>query len=253
MPSGRRGRTSPGARPPAHGREGPADDARPLATTAPARARRGRLEPAARVQLHARRRRAARPRPESARADLRRRQRHRHAPHVRGDRPSCDAWAGLLRGYRLQAGNVVLVAAGPSPAWPAIVLGALKAGLVVAPLAPDVGRRGARPPCGLDPRVARRRGPGRRARDRNGASLAHRHHRDGLPGRDGRPAARPAPGAPTHPTVPREPALVLATSGTAGHRGSCATATPTCGRSGSSGSTGSAPTATTSSVHGGHA
>src|SRR5262245_10998796 len=46
-------------------------------------------------------------------------------------------WAELLRGHRLEPRNVVMVATGKTPVWPAVVLGALKAGLVVSPAEPD--------------------------------------------------------------------------------------------------------------------
>jgi acyl-coenzyme A synthetase/AMP-(fatty) acid ligase len=42
-------------------------------------------------------------------------------------------WAGLLRSYGLVPGDRVLVVVGKRPEWPAIVLGALKAGLVTVP------------------------------------------------------------------------------------------------------------------------
>jgi acyl-coenzyme A synthetase/AMP-(fatty) acid ligase len=123
-------------------------------------------------------------------------------------------WAGLLVGQRLQPGDVVLVATAPSPAWPAIVLGALKAGLVVAPVSADVdaeelSRRTASMRASLlvaDQAVA----PAIEAMQ---ASLM-------------RPIAtvyvdeaanllRDQPlRAPTHPTVPRDAALILASSGT---------------------------------------
>ena len=125
-------------------------------------------------------------------------------------------WAGLLRGHKLEPGDVVLVATGPSPAWPAIVLGALKAGLVVAPLAPDV-----------DAEELSRRAASMRASllvaDRGAAPAIEAMQASLM-----RPIAtlyldeatdllRDQPlRAPTHPTMPRDAAFILASSGTDG-------------------------------------
>jgi acyl-coenzyme A synthetase/AMP-(fatty) acid ligase len=123
-------------------------------------------------------------------------------------------WAGLLRDHRLQPGDVVLVATGPSPAWPAIVLGALKAGLVVAPVAADVdaeelGRRAVSTRASLlvgDSAAA----PAIEAMQASAERPPATFYLD-----DAAPLLRDQPlGAPTHPTVPRDPALILATSGT---------------------------------------
>jgi len=56
-------------------------------------------------------------------------------------------WAGLLRSHGLVPGDRVLVVVGERPEWPAIVLGALKAGLVTVPCsttlrAPELAFRG---------------------------------------------------------------------------------------------------------------
>ena len=55
---------------------------------------------------------------------------HRSYAEIAGD---AARWAALLRERGLQPDDSVLVLVGRSPAWPAVMLGALKAGLVAAP------------------------------------------------------------------------------------------------------------------------
>jgi acyl-coenzyme A synthetase/AMP-(fatty) acid ligase len=125
-------------------------------------------------------------------------------------------WAGLLLGQRLHPGDVVLVATGPSPAWPAIVLGALKAGLVVAPLSADVdaeelSRRTASMRASLvvaDPAVAPAIEAMQASLMRPIATLYVDEAADLLRDQPLRAA--------THPTVPRDAAVILASSGTEG-------------------------------------
>ena len=125
-------------------------------------------------------------------------------------------WTGLLLGHRLQPGDVVLVATGPSPVWPAIVLGALKAGLVVAPVSADVdaeelSRRTASVRASLvvaDPAVAP-------AIEEMQASLMRPIATLYVDDAAGLLRDQPMR-APTHPTVPRDAALILASSGTEG-------------------------------------
>src|SRR5262249_3940210 len=100
--------------------------------------------------------------------------------------------------------------------WPAIVLGALKAGLVVAPLSADVdaeelSRRAASMRASLlvaDPAVA----PAIEAMQASLMRPIPTLYVD-----EAAALLRDQPlRAPTHPTVPRDPALILASSGTIG-------------------------------------
>ena len=99
-----------------------------------ARTSSGRFRPGS---TYARRRRGvARPSP-PARADLRRRLRRHRPPHVRGGRDRGNRWAGSAARRGLVPGDRVLVLVGKRPEWHAVVLGALKAGLVTVPCSDD--------------------------------------------------------------------------------------------------------------------
>jgi acetyl-CoA synthetase len=125
-------------------------------------------------------------------------------------------WAGLLRGHRLDPGAVVLVATDLTAAWPAVVVGALKAGLVAAPVAPTVDA------AELSRRAVLTRAKALVAEPRTAPTV------DAVQASLERPLMvlyldeaaallRDQPlTAATHPTVPRDPALLLPTSGTTG-------------------------------------
>lgn len=138
--------------------------------------------------------------------------RHTFADLARG----AAQWAGLLRAHRIQPGSVVLVATGATPGSPAIVLGALKAGLVVSPLAVDVDaaeltRRVTMTRAALlvaDPAAAQAIGEMQASLERPLAVL----YLDETP-----ELLRDQPfRAPTHPTTPHDAALILPTAGTTG-------------------------------------
>ncbi len=125
-------------------------------------------------------------------------------------------WAGLLRAHRLEPGAVLLAATGKTPAWPAVVLGALKAGLVVSPVEPTVSgdelaRRVRLTSAALLVATAEAAPQIEAARNDLDRPLAVVYvDESGALLRD-QPTS-----APTHPTIPRDAALILPSSGTTG-------------------------------------